>query len=375
MKTLKELFLKKSTKGELVAVLEMVHNAHGSVSVSAMASVCSLALAQFKKDILPALLKEGALVIYNAKFRKKSPDVVIDLFNKYRIKHTLDSNIKERAVTVALGEQKDHTEITTIQSFIKHIPKAKAFVELMLSSTSAVTGTNLRGVLGVEKVYAKNILIPKMLDLKLLKQYHNNSYKRGDLAEICKLLGLSQQEESIKSHKNTLVPWDWFVDDINRLRVVLKIVSMDANGRHIDSVKAAAIAGELGVSKSEFVASYAPTLIAREALAHIGKNYTRGARFKEYVSIITTEADNELPTIGKYKPTKLTAEQKRRSQENTKASIKTMEKRRKNALASAKEWRDSEMFTKKEYEMRVDEINSEYDALIKNLSNTATKGA
>ena len=306
-----------------------------------------------KDVILPVLMREGILERYHSSFKTNSEKIAKAL-----------TSIGNKVITIY--------DVKTIADFCK-MPNARDLA-VVLASGRSIRQSSIATTLHITK-QETSALISMLIKNGVIQDWTNGSYKGKNTNELCELLKIDTQQESVDAHKKSLVPWDWFVDDINRLRVVLKVVSMDANGRHIDSVKAAAIAGELGVSKSEFVASYAPTLIAREALAHIGKNYTRGARFKEYVSIITAEADNELPTIGKYKPTKLTAEQKRRSRENTKASIKTMEKRRKNALASAKEWRDSEMFTKKEYEMRVDEINSEYDALIKNLANTATKGA
>ena len=370
MKTLKELLSKKSTKGEVVAVLALIHDAHGSVSVSAMASICGLELAEFKKTILTALLREGVLVIHNAKFRKKSPDAAMDVLDSCHIKHNLKSNVAD--VKAEASDEPEQITMEALDDFYA-LPKAKVLVTVLATSQMAVTRSDTAEHLGISKKDAKRVL-SMLTGLGILKPYHNNTFKPANMSELCTRFNINQQTESTKAHNDTLVPWSWFTEDINRLRVVIKATTMDSQGRNIESVKASLIAGELGVQKREFINSYAPTLIKREVIAQLGKGYTRGARFKEYVRIITAEADAETPYIGgKREPRKLTAEQKRKAAQTTKTSIKQLEQRRAKAIEIADEWREGGLLTKKEHQMRVDDINAEYDALIQNLSQKEKK--
>ena len=322
------------------------------MSLGDIVALCEVDKLTAKEKILPKLMREGVLERYGSMYKANSA--------------------KAASLLSSLGK-KVHTvhDIQTIGDFCK-MPNAKEVI-MSLISGATMRISSIASTLHISKQDA-TVLSGMLVRNKVITHYGTGAYRADDVSEACEILDVNAQTENTKAHNKTLVPWKWFTEDINRLRVVLKVVSMDAQGRHIDSVKASAIAGELGIKKSEFVASYAPTLVYREAIAQTGKEYTRGARFKEYVRIITAEADAETPYIGgKCEPKKLTPAQKRKIAQTTKASIKHMEKKRANALEIAEEWHESGLLTNKEHQMRMDEINSEYDALIKNLSQTGGK--
>ena len=319
------------------------------ISLNDVVTTCDVDKETAKTKIIPVLIYKGALDRYNTTYKRGPLAVIANLLR-------------------ALGKEV-HVGIciTSMDDLIK-LPRMKHLTKMMLVAKT-IPKAAIAEALNIMNKDDLNTVVNFMLDNGMISLYYNNSYKPADLSGLCTHFDINKQQESAKAHTDTLVPWKWFIEDINRLRVVLKVISMDAQGRHVDSVKASTIAGELGIKKSEFVASYAPTLVYREAIAQTGKEYTRGARFREYVQILTTEADSDLPDIGKKKELKkLTPAQKRKIAQTTKASVKHMEKKRANALEIAEEWHESGLTSTKEYKMRVEEINSEYDALIKNLS-------
>lgn len=317
-----------------------------------MAAYCDTDKSTMRTKILPTLLREGVLVRHNLLYKAGTANFT-KLLRQFGV------------------EAIEYNNITSLDGLIA-IPNMANLIKFMLSAKT-ITTKDVADVLSIAKNQAKDV-ISCMKTLGLVAPYYNSSFKPGDLTELCEKLGMSVQDEKISSHKKGLVPWKWFVEDKNRLRVVLMVVGADEHGRHIDSVKASVIAGQLGVSKSEFVASYAPTLIAEGAISQVGKNYKPGPKFREYVSILVAKADNGLLPIGKMrKPKPPTAAQKRKMAEVTEKSVKTMEKRRKDALTNAKEWYDGGLYTKKEYELLTGEINEQYDASIKNLTQPSKR--
>ena len=324
------------------------------ISLNDVMSTCGVDKETAKAKVIPELIEQGALERYNTVYRRGPLSVIAKLL-------------------ASLGKKVDvGISVTSIDDLVK-LPRMKHLTKTMLVA-KIIPKAAIAEALSLTNKDDLNTVVNFMLEHGILTLYYNNSYKPADLSGLCAHFEVNQQQENTKAHNDTLVPWSWFTEDINRLRVVIKATTMDSQGRNVESVKASLIAGELGVQKREFINSYAPTLIKREVIAQLGKGYMRGARFKEYVRIITAEADAETPYIGgKHEPRKLTAEQKRKAAQTTKTSIKQLERRRAKAIEIADEWHEGGLLTKKEHQMRVDDINAEYDALIQNLSQKEKK--
>lgn len=348
-------------------MLDVIHNASGCITKGVLVEMSEMSAKQLK-PIFTMLLKERVLTVKGSMFKRYSNTCVIELYERHGIKHDLETRgTKAKLATTDINTTKPISKPMSISSLddLAKLPYAEKLISFIAGLTTATKLQQLASVVDMDNREFKPILL-KLVEFGILKEYHNSTYKIGNINAICVKLGIDKTEQQVAATNAVLWDEDAVWCGCQRFILAIKGASIYRATVH----KAKALCSSFGVDEKTFVKSIAPVLIRLGVIASSGKGYIQGKNIDKVWEEVKPyeEEDGDTPKLNKPRVAKkLTVAQKRKNAEVVKRNIAEYEARRKKRLADAKERYENGFDTKSEYNEFCKEVNKETDDQIRNM--------